>query len=186
VAVAGAACTGKSGAQGEQGERGEQGTMGERLNYDLGEIKVREQRTTKRFYHVGSPAFTDETPEYGHMGEQAKDSVKVTGSTVRIQTSSYATAVAINVASVFGTDNLADLRMWGNPFHTSTYVDLTAEGNFHIYDTVDEGWGKDHKPAYFVINAPAQGSDRIVKVDVMHKGKISTFHIIIERAAAAE
>jgi len=91
--------------------------------------------------------------------------------------------VTFNVANVFGADYLEDLQMWGNPFQTSTYVDLTSEANFHVYTTVDEGWGENHKPAYFIINAPAKGESRIVNVQALHKGKLNTFHIYIERAA---
>jgi len=172
---------GEKGQQGEQGEKGEQGVIGPVLNFDLNNVMVREQRETKRFYAVGSGAVASETPEYGHMGTQAEGAVKVKGSTIKIKTSPYATAIAFNVAKMFtGVENV---KMWGNPFPSTTYVDLTAEGNFHMYDTVDAGWGAGHKPAYFVINAPAEGEERVVNVNALYKGKFSTFHIVIERAA---
>ena len=182
---------GEQGLQGPQGEQGlvgpqgEQGVMGPVLNFDLRNVMVREQRVDDRFYAVGSEAVPEEEPGVlGHVGVQAKGAIRVKGNTIKIKTSPYATAIAFNVANVF--KGLDTLKMWGNPFPSTTYVDLTAEGNFYIYETVDAGWGAGHKPAYFVINAPAAGSDRIVNVNALYKGKFNTFHIIIERPEEPE
>ena len=179
---------GEQGAQGEKGEQGlvgpqgEQGVMGPVLNFDLKNAMVREQRTDSRFYAVGSEGVEEEEPGVlGHVGTQAKGAVRVKGNTIKIKTSPHATAIAFNVANMFtGLDNL---KMWGNPFTTATYVDLTAEGNFHVYETIDAGWGAGHKPAYFVINAPTAGTERIINVNALYKGKFNTFHIVIERPA---
>jgi len=173
------ACEGK---QGPKGEQGTQGLVGPALNFDLNATMVREQRASKRFYKVGSALYEEEEPEYGHMGTEATGAVTVTGDTIRVKTSPYATALAFNVANVFGHSKLEELKMWAHAHTSPTYVELTTPANFHVYTTVDTGWGEGHKPAYFVVNAPAEGAERIIIVDVLHNGKFSTFNIVIERA----
>jgi len=199
VALAGVTFTACKGPMGKQGPQGESGQNAHAMNFDLGRVIVREQRGTQRFYRVGSEPYKG-TETKGHFGTEAKDAVTVHGRTITINATNSATHVAINVGDIFGKDYLHKSRVWLSAFKsTNAAIELVQRApgtqgektdNLFVYPHADTGWGAHGDlTAYFVLNVSAgntiaAGGSAIRQVDVLHNNQISTFYIVINRAAS--
>jgi len=173
-------------------------------NPNLSRITFREQRAPSvGFYKLGSAENTRDYPEttHGHFGTQSNNAVVVNRSEdkITVNTSPYATQVAVNVRNMFNNfDNLTTLRIRTaaiNGTAAGNWVDLrstdangyTTEGeHFHNYENngrgVDAGWANNHKPAYFIVGTPVQGESRTIEINGEHNGRDFTITLVINRA----